>query len=81
MEWIASIAHSPQKGYLRQMKPVIKKIDIFLERLFAGNKFEVTSTEVLLMAIIIMLIVVTIETADAAKNPKVIVKTAKAKEN
>ena len=59
------------------MKPYIKKIDILFERIFAGNKFEITSTEVLLMAIVIMLIATTIESADPARN-KVIVKTVPA---
>lgn len=78
MEWIASIAHTPQKGYLRQAKPFIKKLDILFSRIFDGNKFEITSTEILLMAIVIMLIVVTIESAEQARNPKVIVKNAPA---
>jgi|SaaInlStandDraft_6_1057023.scaffolds.fasta_scaffold22740_2 hypothetical protein len=73
------VAKSPQKGVLRQIKPYIKKIDLLLERIFQGNKFEITSTEVLLMGVIIMLICLTIELAEQAKNPKVIVKTIKEK--
>ena len=84
IQWVASIAHTGQKGYLKQLKPFIKKIDLLFERIFAGNKFEITSTEVLLMSIVIMLIVVAMEIAYAAQNPKPIVvksTTSKAKEN
>ena len=64
VEWVSNIAHSPQKGYLRQIKPYVKHVDALLERLLAGVKFEVTTTDILLMAVVVMLIANLLETAE-----------------
>jgi len=73
IEWVASIAKTPQAGFLRQAKPVFKKVNIFLEKIFAGNKFDITSTEILLMAIVILLICMVF---DAAEKPQMVVRAA-----
>ena len=64
IEWISSIARTPQSGMLRKMKPFIKKLDLVVLRIMGDNKFEVTTTEILLMGIIICLLVVVFENAD-----------------
>ena len=64
IQWVASIAHTPQAGYLRKMKPFIKKLDLIIVRIMGENKFEVTTTEILLMAIVLCLLVVVFENAD-----------------
>ena len=53
-----------QAGYLRKMKPFIKKLDLVIVRIMGENKFEVTTTEILLMAIVLCLLVVVFENAD-----------------
>ena len=76
IEWVASIAHTPQAGMLRKMKPFIKKLDLVIVRIMGENKFEVTTTEILLMAIVIVVLVSVFENAD---RPKVVVANKKDK--
>lgn len=76
IEWVASIAHTPQAGMLRKMKPFIKKLDLVIVRIMGENKFEVTTTEILLMGIVIVVLVSVFENAD---RPKVVVANKKDK--
>lgn len=55
-EWVSSIAKTPQKGLMRQIKPFVKRVDEFLDRLLGGNKFTVNATNMLLMAIVVLLL-------------------------
>ena len=64
VEWVQSIAHTPQKGTMRTIKPYIKHIDVLLERTLGGVKFEVTTTDILLMAIVVLLIANLLENAE-----------------
>ena len=59
------------RGYLRQMKPFFKHVDTILDRIFAGNKFAVNATNILLMGILIVLICLLLEGAE--KPPKRVV--------
>lgn len=63
-EWVSTIAKTPQKGALRQIKPYVKQLDAFLERLLGGNKFTVNTTNMLLMAIVIVLIAILLATGE-----------------
>ena len=72
---MASIAHTPQAGMLRKMKPFIK-LDLVIVRIMGENKFEVTTTEILLIAIVIVVLVSVFENAD---RPKVVVANKKDK--
>ena len=55
------------------MKPFFKKLNLLFERMFNGNKFEITPMEVLLMTIVIMLIVVGMEFVEGyAAKPQVV---------
>lgn len=36
-EYITTVAKSPQKGYMRTIKPYFKYVDTLLERLFDGK--------------------------------------------
>ena len=57
MEWVATIAKKPQSdAVLKKLRPAFKTLNNLLDRIFADNKFEMTSTEILLMAIVIMLL-------------------------
>ena len=73
IEWVQSIAHTPQKGLKRQIKPYIKQIDQVLERVLNGVKFEFTTTDVLLMAIVVLLIAVLLEFGEARSTPTQVV--------
>ena len=64
IEWISSIARTPQAGTLRKLKPFIKKLDLVIVRIMGENKFEITTTEILLMGIIIVVLCVIFESAD-----------------
>jgi hypothetical protein len=75
IEWVASIAKTPQTGMLKDARPLFKKLNIFFERIFAGNKFEITSTEILLMAIVILMICLVIDTSDRS-DEKITVSTS-----
>ncbi len=76
IEWVSSIAHTPQAGTLRKMKPFIKKLDMVIVRIMGENKFEITTTEILLMGIIIVVLCVVFENAD---RPKLVVANKKDK--
>eukprot|EP01033_Poteriospumella_lacustris_P003118 gene3118-2291_t len=72
IDWVAFIAKTPQKGTLKQIKPFMKQADVFLERIFAGNKFTVTTTNILLMMVAILLLVLILEGAEKPKNVRVV---------
>jgi len=36
IEWVHLLATTPQRGLARQLKPVVKRIDSIIERIFAG---------------------------------------------
>ena len=76
IEWVASISHTPQAGTMRKMKPFIKKLDLVIKRIMGENKFEVTTTEILLMSIVICLLVVTFENSD---RPSITIKNKEKK--
>lgn len=67
IEWVQNISHTPQKGTLRQIKPYVKKLDVLLERILNGVKFEVNTTDVLLMAVIVVLIAMLLESNEKPK--------------
>jgi len=56
MEWITFIAKNPQKGNLKTIRPYVQQFDKILERILAGNKFTINSTNILLMGVIICLL-------------------------
>ena len=56
MEWIAYISKSPQKGHLKTIRPYVQQLDKFLERILGGAKFTITSTNILLMGVIVLLL-------------------------
>jgi hypothetical protein len=64
-EWVSSIAKTPQKGTLRLIKPYVKRVDEFLDRLLGGNKFTVNATNMLLMAIVVLLLANLLSTSEA----------------
>jgi len=68
VEWVSSIAKNPQKGYLRQMRPYMKHLDSFIERILGGNKFTVSATNILLMTIAVLLLVLILEHAEQPKR-------------
>jgi len=71
-EWVKSIATTPQKGHFRTIKPYMKQFDALLDRLLAGNKFDVTTTDLLLMAIVVLLLCLLFETSEARnEKPKI----------
>lgn len=72
MDWISSIAKTPQKGTLRQIKPFIKNVNMVMERIFKDNKFEPTATNILLTAIIILLLCSLLEGAEKPKKVVVV---------
>jgi hypothetical protein len=56
MEWITFIAKSPQKGNLKAVRPYVQQLEKVLDRILAGNKFTINSTNILLMGVIICLL-------------------------
>jgi hypothetical protein len=61
------------------MKPFFKSVDTVLEKVFAGNKFQVNATNILLMGILIALICLLLEGAENSKPKRVVVVDQKAK--
>eukprot|EP01041_Mallomonas_annulata_P001526 gene1526-2941_t len=57
LEWVSGTAKTPQKGLLRQLKPIIKNIDTIFERILGGTKITVNTTNILLMAIVVSILV------------------------
>mmetsp|Transcript_7016 Transcript_7016/g.11739 ORF Transcript_7016/g.11739 Transcript_7016/m.11739 type:complete len:116 (-) Transcript_7016:138-485(-) len=78
-EWITAIAENPQKGYLRQIRPYCKSLDTIIERIMGGNKFTVSTTHILLMAIVICLLCLLLESADKPKRMVVVDKKKSSK--
>lgn len=78
LEWINVIATTPQKGFVRKLKPFVKKLDEILERVFAGGKFTVNATNILLMGILIALICLLLEGAEKPKRVVVVDKKPEA---
>ena len=72
IEWVNVIATTPQKGFVRKIKPFVKKLDEILERVFAGGKFTVNATNILLMGILIALICLLLEGAEKPKRVVVV---------
>ena len=68
-EWVSHVAKTPQKaGYLKDLRPYIKHLDTIIERIFAGNKFNITTTNVLLMTVAVLLLALLME---GSEKPKV----------
>ena len=77
-EWVAMIAKTPQKaGYLKDMRPYIKHLDTIIERIFGGNKFNITTTNVLLMTIAVLLLALLMEGGEKPKTVRVVTKGEK----
>eukprot|EP01038_Epipyxis_sp_PR26KG_P008734 gene8734-11800_t len=74
LEWISSIAKTPQKGFLRQIKPYMKSLDVIIERIFGGNKFTVNTTNILLMTVAVLLFCLLLENNEKPKNFKIVEK-------
>jgi hypothetical protein len=72
LDWVTFIAKNPQKGTLKQIKPFVKQIDTFFERILAGNKFSVSTTNILLMMIAILLLVLILEASEKPKSVRVV---------
>ena len=72
MEWISFIASNPQKGTLKTIRPYVKHFEKMLDRSLGGNKFTVTSTNILLMGIIVLLL-----TLIMTKSQETVVKVKK----
>jgi hypothetical protein len=59
------------------MKPFFKNVDTVIERVFAGNKFTVNATNVLLMGILIVLICLLLEGQEKPPKRVVVVENKK----
>ena len=59
------------------MKPFFKNVDTVLERVFAGSKFTVSATNILLMGILIVLICLILEGAEKPPKRVVVVENKK----
>jgi len=68
LEWISAIAKNPQKGYLRQLRPYAKSLDTIIDRILSGSKFTVSTTNILLMSIAILLLCLIFENAEKPKK-------------
>ena len=77
IQWVASIATTPQKGTLRQIKPYMKTVNTIIDRILQGAKIEVTTTTILLMAIVIVLLTFVLEGSEKPKNYKIVEKPKK----
>ena len=68
IEWIQVTATTPQEGTMQTIKPLVKHVYRFVKRIFGvGLKIEVSTTNMLLMGIIIVLIMIALETAEQSK--------------
>eukprot|EP01039_Chlorochromonas_danica_P000592 gene592-637_t len=72
LEWVNTIASTPQKGFLRQIKPALKVIDAFVDRILGGGKFSITPTNILLMAVIITLLCLLLEGNEKPKRVAIV---------
>ena len=54
------------------MRPYIKHIDAFLDRILAGQKVTISTTTILLMAIVILLTCFLLENNEKPKNVRVV---------
>ena len=59
------------------MKPFFKNVDTVLDRVFAGNKFTVNATNILLMAILIAMICLILESVEKPPKRVVVVENKK----
>ena len=75
LEWVTFIAKTPQKGYLKEARPYVQQLDKILERILGGNKFTVTATNILLMALVVLLL-----TLILTKSQETVVKIQSKKE-
>mmetsp|Transcript_23501 Transcript_23501/g.21373 ORF Transcript_23501/g.21373 Transcript_23501/m.21373 type:complete len:119 (-) Transcript_23501:32-388(-) len=75
LEAISSIAKTPQKGVLRQLKPYFKQLDLILDNAFGGSKFTISPTNILLMGVIILLLALLLENSEKPKEVVVRKKT------
>ena len=48
-------------GTLRKIKPYVKRVNAFFQRIFEDNRFTINSTDVVLMAIAILLLCLVFE--------------------
>mmetsp|Transcript_21401 Transcript_21401/g.21525 ORF Transcript_21401/g.21525 Transcript_21401/m.21525 type:complete len:114 (+) Transcript_21401:121-462(+) len=64
LDWVTTTSKTPQKGFLRQIKPFLKNIDAFFERIMAGNKITVNTTNILLMTIVVAILVLVLTIRD-----------------
>lgn len=61
LDWITRVATTPQSGTIRKIKPYVKQVNAFFERILEGNRFTINSTDVVLMAIAILLLCLVFE--------------------
>ena len=54
------------------MKPLFKRLDTIVDRVFAGNKFSVNAQNILLMGIMICLICLLLEGSEKPKKVVVV---------
>ena len=64
---IKSIAITPQRGIFKQLKPICKHLNLFLEKILGDTKFTVNSTDVILMTIVVLLLCLVCEAASHKK--------------
>lgn len=82
MEWITSIAKNPApKGFMKDIKPHMKTVQAFLERIFGGKDFQVNTTSIMLMSVVVVLICILLTNAEIAGKKQVSVNVKTDKKN
>lgn len=76
VEWVQNISTTPQKGTLKTIKPYVKQLNVLLERILGNLKFEVTTTGILLMAIVVLLIASLIDANERAVEQDAVLKAS-----
>jgi hypothetical protein len=74
IEWVTSIAKNPQRGALKQIRPMMKHLDTIIERILGGSKFTVSTTNILLMTIAILLFCMILEANEKPKTMRLVEK-------
>lgn len=80
IEWIQVTATTPQEGTVQTIKPMVKYLHRFVKRIFGvGFKIEVSTTNMLLMGVIIVLVMIALENAERPVVKAVTTKTTTSK--
>ena len=78
MEWINSVAKSPApKGFLRDARPYVQKVQAVMERIFGAKEIQVNTTSIMLMAVVLVLLCMLLTNAEIAAKKRVVVKSEK----